>query len=485
MFWRVAGLLVGVLVAMVLLAVALSAWFAFDQSLGLISNSLRLRFDSIAEEVELRAAAALDDGWNTLPAPLVADLAARFPDPVYLLDAEGQPVRTITPDPAIFGPEVAADTVPRVDLPSGLDTLLQSGDVYVELDRGSVGWGVAPVYDAAGYLAGGLLVLPLRHSIARELEGTRRAFRRALWTVALLAVVIAVLLGAFLTRRLVLPLRRVTARVERIGAGEYTARLPVEQDDEFGRLARAVNQMAADVEKSIEALRAADRLRRELIANVGHDLRTPLAALLGYLEEATRYFEAGNGSQAAQALSTVARQGSYLQQLVADLFELSVLDSGQAPLRREPIPLAELISDAASRHRAAFREAAVTFTVEHAANLPSIEGDGVRLLRVLDNLLSNARQHTSAGGTVVLRTTVEEEQVTIAVTDTGAGIPAEALGRVFERYYRGQAARTRKGAGTGLGLPISRAIALAHGGDLVAESTPGEGSSFMLHLPRT
>ncbi len=482
-FWKVAGILVGVQVATGLMAVALSAYFAYDRSLDLAEKSLRLRLDALAEEVERRGF-PLDEGVATLPLTLRQDLHYRFPDPIYLLDAVGAPVLAFYP---------GSDTLAR---PGGtpLDTLafpieagaeLRRGEVIVQLDADAPGgtWALTPVYDADGFLAGGLLVYPLTRSIDRELSETRAAFVRALWVVSAGSVLIALMMGAFFTWRLVRPLRRITRRVESIGAGDYSVRIDVESDDEFGRLAASINRMAAEVQASIEALRATDRLRRELVANIGHDLRTPLAAMMGYVEEAERHMDAGRRAEAHAALETAVRQGRYLSRLVADLFELSLLDSAVPPLRREPIPLGELLRDAAGGHRAAFAAADIDFRVSLPEALPIIEGDGVRLFRVMDNLLSNARRHTPAGGAVTLSAAVEADRICIEVADTGDGMPPEVLANIFERYYRGTDARTRGTRGTGLGLPISRAIARAHGGDLFAESTPGRGSTFRLCLP--
>jgi signal transduction histidine kinase len=483
-FWKVAGILVGVQVATGLLAVGLSAWFANDRSLDLAANSLRLRLDDLAQEVEQRADTLLTEGLTTLPVPLRLDLARRFPDPLVLLDAEGHLVSTIQPDRDEF-PAAMTEPAAVSMLPDDLSGLLAAGDVVVQLDaqQPEGTWGLAPVYDLDGFLVGGMLVQPLTQSVARELAGTWEAYRQTLYVVVALAGLIALLLGAFFTGQLVKPLRRMTRRVERIGAGEYTTRMAVRGEDEFGRLAAAINQMAQAVEHSVETLRATDQLRRELIANVGHDLRTPLATLLGYLEEAERHLEAGRQAVADEALARARRQGNYLSQLVSDLFELSLLDSGPAPLRREPIPLAELLTDAAHAHRAAFEKADIAFQEEVSSNLPLIHGDGVRLLRILDNLLANARRHTSAGDCVTLHATANPKGVEIKVQDTGTGMEADVLAHVFERYYRGEEARTRQGNGTGLGLAISRAIARAHGGDLTAESTPGKGSTFILRLP--
>ena len=480
-FWKVAGVLVGVQIATGLLAVGLSAWFAYDRSLNLVSNSLRLRLDNLAEEVEQRIG-AFDAGLTNLPRPLRLDLSARFPDPVLLLDAEGRPVETIRPDAAVFGASIRLPDEPP-PLPAGLGEVLRQGSVVIQLDGEGTSWGVAPVYDPEDFLVGGLLVQPLTNSLARELADTRAAFMRALVVAAALAGLIALLLGAFFTNQLVRPLRRMTRRVERIGAGDYASRLEEGHADEFGRLAAAINHMAEEVQTSIEALRATDQLRRELIANVGHDLRTPLAAMLGYAEEAERLMAEGRREEAEASLETARRQGHYLQRLVEDLFELSLLDSAREPLRREPIPLAELLHDAAGGHRAAFEKASITFQIDVASGLPLIEGDGVRLLRLVDNLLSNARRHTPAGGMVRLQAEHKDGQVIIRLQDSGEGMSPETLAHVFERYYRGRGARTRLQQGTGLGLPIARAIAHAHNGELLAESTPGQGSTFTLTLP--
>ena len=420
-------MLVGVQVATGWLAVALSAWFAHDRSVDLAANSLRVQLDRLAAEVEQRAA-PLRDGLGALPDPLLIDLAHRFPDPVQLLDPSGQPLRTIAPE-AFDADSTATQALPPLGVDLG--ALLAEGDIVVHAGGGDGdGWGLAPVYDADGFLAGGLLVRPLRASVSRELAGTRAAYVRAIAAVGAVAGVIALLLGALFTWWLVRPLRRMTRQVERIGAGDFEARMPAGGADELGRLGTAINRMTGAVEESVARLRATDTLRRELIANVGHDLRTPLTALLGYLEEAGRHARRGDADAALQALATAERQGGYLRRLVDDLFELSMLDTA-APLRREPVPLGELLHDAAGRHRAAFRQAGISFEADVPPALPTISGDGVRLLRVLDNLLANAHRHTPPGGRVRLAARVEPPYVEVTVEDTGTGLPADELARVF------------------------------------------------------
>lgn len=492
-FWKVAGILVGIQVATGLLAVALSAWFAYDRSLDLVEKTIRVKLDDLAGEVERRAfppgtATEKVRSFYDLPEAVVLDMARRFPDPITLIDPNGNVIRTIQADPAEFRSQV--DPGPLiVTVPERIRDRLQEKQIRLRVDPGNspegTTWAIAPVYNAANQLVGGLLIQPLTNTIRQELSGTYTAFITAVLIVIALSVFTAVLLGAYFTWRIVKPLRDIMQQVDSIRGGDYSARVATASEDEIGLLASAINNMAAEVEQSVEALRETDKLRRQMIANFGHDLRTPLAALLGYLEETNRYLDSGLRESALESLETAERQGKYLQKLIADLFELSLLDSAHAPLRKEPIPLAELLSDAANTHRQVMTKEGITFNLDMPQALPMIEGDGVRLLRVLDNLLSNARNHTPEGGTVELKAHITDDGIRIAVVDTGCGIGVDDLEHVFDRYYSGSGPRTRRRKGTGLGLPISWAIARAHGGSLRAESELGKGSSFILTLPYT
>ena len=464
-FWKVAAVLVGAQVATALLAVALSGVFASDRSQELLAGTLSLRLDALAEEIESRAEIG-PFGDIELGDRLRADLGSRFPDPLAFLDAEGAPVDS-------FGGSVGA-------VPAAAVEALAEGRVLVDLD--GAGWGLAPILAPDGLPAGGVLVRPLAETVRQEQRGTRRAFWLSTALTVAVAVALALLLGALFTSRLVRPIREVTQGVERLGQGSYAGRLPDAGDDELSRLAHAVNEMAARVEASVESLRATDRLRRELVANVGHDLRTPLAALSATLDEAERHHGQGRAADLAADLDAARRQVAGAAALVADLFELSVLDHPDRTLRLGPVPVGEWVRDVAGRHAAAFERAGLALDVDVPAGLPTVHADGGRLVRALSNLLDNARDHTEPGGTVRLAARADRQSVEVIVEDTGVGIPADALDSVFERYYRGQGARTR-GAGTGLGLAIARAVAQAHGGTLAVESQPGQGSRFALALP--
>ncbi len=460
-------MLVGAQVATALLAVVLGGVFANDRSRELLAGTLRLRLDAVAEEVETRAEIG-PFGEIVIGDRLRTDLGTRFPDPVVLLDEDGTRMADL------------GRAVP--DIPEPAVRALQDGRVVVALDAPGGGWGVAPILAPDGLPAGGLLVRPLTETAEQEQRGTQRAFWQSTALTVAVAVALALLLGAFFTARLLRPVREVTRRVERLGEGDYADRLPEAGPDELGRLSRAVNEMAERVEASVESLRATDRLRRELVANVGHDLRTPLAALRATLDEAERHHAQGRTADLGAGLDAARRQVAGATALVTDLFELSVLDHPGRALRLGPVPIGELVRDVAERHRAALRDAGLEFSLDLPPGLPTVEADGGRLVRALSNLVDNARDHTPEGGTVRLGARADGDGVEIAVEDSGVGIAPHALGAVFERYYRGDGARTR-GAGTGLGLAIARAVAQAHGGTLTVQSEPGQGARFVLALP--
>ena len=474
-FWRVAAVLVGVQMLAVVLAISLSAWFAYDRALDLATTSVRLRLDAVAEEIE-RAAAWGPAGLDSIPAVLRADLSRRFPDPVYILGSDGTVVAQVNPAER---PLESDETRP---IPAEVMPVLSEAEITISRD-GSGGWAFAPLFGQAGFPEGGVLVFPLSGTLARELGPAAAALTRAVGVVLLLVLAIALVLATLVTWQFVRPVRAMVSQIEAIGRGDFTVRLLSHGTAEFDRLARSIHAMADEVAESFERLRSTDRLRRELIANVGHDLRTPLAALAGRVEEASRHIREGDTVSAARQLAGADAQARYLARLVDDLFELSVLDAPEPVLRVEPVPIAEWLSDALAHHEAPCREAGIRLEADLAPDLPVIRADGVRLMRLMDNLLINARQHTPEGGTITVSASREGARILVRVTDSGEGIPPESVTRLFDRYNRGSDARTRSRTGTGLGLAIARAVAPPHGGSLEAANRAEGGAEFVLTLP--
>jgi len=485
-FWRIVAVLVGAELLVVALTVGLTARLAAQRTTELAATSIESRLDAVAEEVERRAA-PLSDDLNLAPA-LIADLSERFPDPLAMVYVDGRIV-----------PVDSADHAPRPPL---LDSLHAFDALVVDITDTAVpgGYAFAPLYDATGFAVGGLLVQPLTASIERELAATRDAARRSVRIVAVVAVLLALLLGGVITWWIVAPIRRISARVVEIGQGSYSARVEVRGQHEIGELAAAVNDMAEDVERSVVRLQEAETLRRELLANMGHDVRTPLAAAMAFIEEAERFTRDGRPEEAAAALGRARRGADRVRRLIDDLFELSVLEGSAPVLRREPVLLHELLADVVAAMEPLAPPGVSLFpgAGQHAApaknaalGIVMVEGDGLRLHRLFSNLVSNALRHARREVRMYHESTVEKEGCLIAeivVEDDGEGVPPSDVERVFERYYRGTDARTKRpdpDSGTGLGLAIARAVAEAHGGSVHMASTPGQGTRVRVRLPLT
>jgi signal transduction histidine kinase len=333
-------------------------------------------------------------------------------------------------------------------------------------------------------LVGSLLLLGM------VLAGARAMFisehdRALLLTMLLFASLLAVgfsLYGAAPLARRVEQLRRGAAR---LAGGDLGATVPVEGRDELARLTEDFNRMAQELEEAAAREREGERARRDLIAAVSHDLRTPLASTRALIEAVADGLVEDRETQ-ARYLASARSELEKLGRLVEDLFELSRIDSGALRLNLEEASLRDLISDTLSGFRHQAESKGVRLIGEVSDGVDPVLANPPRLQRVFYNLVSNALRHTPADGTIVVRAEPGEGVVQVEVSDTGEGIPAEDLPRVFERSFRGERSRTRTGAwdGAGLGLAIARGLIEAHGGDISVESSPGHGSRFRFTLRR-
>ncbi len=237
------------------------------------------------------------------------------------------------------------------------------------------------------------------------------------------------------------------------------------------------------VAQDVTDLRRTDLIRQEFVANVSHELRTPLASLRALAE--TLLDAALHDREAApRFLSQIIAEIDRLTLLVSDLLDLSAIESGSAKLEMVPVPVSEMVEDVVAKFRPVADRRSIALRVEGIDSLPPLRGDQVRLEQALANLVDNAVKYTPDGGTITVSGGDRGELIAISVTDTGIGIPAEHLLRIFERFYRVDRSRSRALGGTGLGLSIVKHIATSHGGRVEVQSTEGRGSSFTLLLPR-
>ena len=291
-----------------------------------------------------------------------------------------------------------------------------------------------------------------------------------------LTLVVASAGGVFLAGRALKPIGDLTSVARQITAEDLSKRLDMKlPDDEVGRLAQTFNDMIARLDEAF-------RRQRQFTADASHELRTPLTAIKGQTEVALQRDR--DPQDYREVLGAVNNEVDRMIRLVGSLLTLARADSGQVPIARERIDLAELVNDAAEQMRSSATAKNIALDVQAGPPIPFL-GDEDLLLQLLLNLLDNAVKYTPAGGSITAAWAVEGGAAIIRVTDTGPGISAENLPRIFDRFYRVDQSRNQASGGSGLGLSISRWIAEAHGGTLTVESAPGRGSTFTARVPLT
>jgi signal transduction histidine kinase len=304
--------------------------------------------------------------------------------------------------------------------------------------------------------------------------------RLLLW-ITLAALALAVGVGTFMARRVTVPLARISAATRRISQGERDVSIPVTtRTVELDSIASAVNNLS-------RGLAEQEALRRRLTADMAHELRTPLATLQSHLEAMIDGIWAPDHGRLAGLHEEILR----ISRMVSDLENLARFEGSAANLQKQRVGLAALVARIVGNHEPQFAEKGVALRVDvertalpHAMpGTPWADVDPDRMSQAVINLLSNSLKFTPAGGRVSVGAFVEGANAVITVTDTGVGIGAEDLPRIFERFYRADSSRSRATGGSGIGLSIVRAIVEAHGGTVAARSTPGEGSEFRIVLP--
>ena len=287
-----------------------------------------------------------------------------------------------------------------------------------------------------------------------------------------LAAGIALVVARWLARGMTQPLRDMAAAAHQMETGDYSQRVHTRSRDEVGQLATAFNRMSAE-------LQDLEQSRRDLLANVSHELKTPITAIRAHLENLLDGVEQPDPATLQVMLTQTERLGRLIEQLL----ELSRLESGELPLLREETPLAPLVTQVLSEIEVARSDRGVAVDSQLPTDLPPVDADRERVHQVLFNLVDNAVRFTPAGGAVTVSAHAFNGSVEIRVADTGVGIPPEHLPRLFERFYRADPSRSREDGGTGIGLAIARSVVEAHGGHIKAESELGAGSVFTFDLP--
>jgi signal transduction histidine kinase len=338
----------------------------------------------------------------------------------------------------------------------------QTGDksVAIEVNGDTVGW---VIFDAP------------REENQPYTESPESLFlknmNRAILYGALGAVVLALLLGALLARTIARPVQDLTEATQVIAHGQLGHQVPVRTKDEIGRLAESFNQMSSDLAGSVQQ-------RRQMTADIAHDLRTPLSVIMGYTESLSD----GKFKGSPEIYRIMHKETQHLNRLIEDLRTLSLADAGELPLTRRFVATHELLARIADAYQIQAEQQEVTLTVNAAEDLPLIYIDPDRMVQVLGNLVSNAFRFTPAGGTIGLTAVATLHHLTLTIQDSGTGIAPEDLSHIFSRFYKGDKSRQHNGE-SGLGLAIARSIVEAHGGKITAVSPPNAGTTFTITLP--
>ena len=310
-----------------------------------------------------------------------------------------------------------------------------------------------------------------------------------LLAAAFIALVIAIVLAVIVARSIARPIQHVAAAANAIAGGDLRQPAPIEGPSEVRELASNFNAM-------VDRVRASQHSQRDFLANVSHELKTPLTSIRGFAQ-AILDGAAGDSESIRKSASIIREESERMARMVSELLDLSRIETGQLVMRREPVQVSEVLHGCVERQMLRAQGANVSLALDAPPDLPPIQGDGDRLAQVFNNLIDNALKHTPSGGRVVLSTRAMTGSsvvrrgkpwpgaVEVSVTDSGPGIPPEDLSRIFERFYQVDKSRARSSSGgnLGLGLAIVKEIVTAHGGSIHAESVTGLGTKFVVRLP--
>jgi len=404
---------------------------------------------------------------------------------VYLLDPRGEILAYSAPPGRVKLARVALEPVAA---------FLESPDRYPVRGDNPRHPEVPTIFSAAPVTRDGRVEGYLYIVLASEAFGSVVDLLRGSWILRTGAVAVA---GSGLLVLLtgVAIFRRVTGRLtdlsremadwehERLGPRTRDGN-PPHPADEIESLRGTFQHMATRIDDQIEQLQTQDRQRREMVANVSHDLRTPLSHLQGYLETLLLKAPTMTSDERRTFLELALRHSQRLGRLIADLFELATLENLSQPLHREPLVLAELVQDVTQKYRHHATERGIRIDAVLDAQHSWVSADVGLIERAVGNVVDNALRHTPRGGLVRLELSDADRMLRLEISDTGPGIPEEHLPHLFERFYRaGRAAGDDASAGAGLGLAIAKRAAELHGGDLSCDSAPGHGTTFRFELP--
>lgn len=390
---------------------------------------------------------------------------------IWLFNQEGKIVATSMKDEVFTGKSVAVSIADNVLHGKNAVTELQIEGLDDPMLSVSVPWGEGEK------IYGGIIL----HAPLEGIERTFAQMRETILWATLFGVLLSTAMVSYLSWSISRPLRTIERTAAEIGRGNYAERVQVHTSDEINDLAQTINTMAEKLEKVEQERHHLEQVRNDFLANVSHELRTPLTAVQGFLEalqdglveeeEARQKYYAVMYSETMQ-----------INRLVDDLMDLMKLENNEVTLAKFPVDVKELLGKIAFSFHPEAEEKGIRLEVDVPDELPKIYADRDRVAQIIKNLVKNALKFTEEGE-IRLSATAEDRWVRIRVTDTGVGISADDLNRIWERFFKVDRGRSKKNKGTGLGLAIVKELVELHDGKCSVESVPGEGSTFTVWLP--
>jgi len=405
---------------------------------------------------------------------------------LYLVDADGRIIGHAAPPDKVVRDRIEIEPVRRfID---GNEDLPIFGDDPRDPERRKI-FSAAPLrYEGR---TEGFLYVVLGGETYDSFVGAYRTSQilRAFVWIGAVSIALALIAGLvsfnWLTRRL----RRLAGMMDALKQGDFREAPPDQawptdgNGDEIDRLGVAFEQMSGRIVEQMDALRHADESRRDMVANISHDLRTPLAALQGYIDTLLIKDQALSDEEKRRYLEMASKNSMRVGELIADLFELARLESDQASAHKEPCAINELVQDVAGKFALEAEEREIGLEFEIPEQAPFVSADVGLIERALENLIDNALKFTGPGGAISLSVEEKEGEVETRVSDTGRGIPEQQLPRIFDRFHRAEDSQYDGRRGTGLGLAIVKRIIDLHGGTLQVASAVGVGTTFCFRLP--
>jgi two-component system, OmpR family, sensor histidine kinase BaeS len=476
------------------LLITLSAAISISVSFGQYRrNQISTEVRQLASLIDRRAAEVSAQGGTSAGADLAASIPLIRPtkgsqfqqENLWAMDQLGKIV--YAPPTGLRSGEVAPSDASKIA--NALLTALSGQSTAGSLPHTSTPWLTQRYFAAAPVRMGESANAPIIGAVA--LSSLPRAdlgvaFSSGVITTLFFAGLATALLAAFgatvFSRRLVRPLDHLAAATTRMTGGDYSVRVNISAPNELRRLANTFNEMASALESDVSELHRQEKLRRDLVANISHELATPLTAIQGYTEalaDGVIHDPAGR----EESTRMIAREAARLRRLVDQLRQVSLFEASAEQLDCSPLQLQAVVIDTLEVLAPALERKQVKVLNEISDDLPDVNADSDRLIEILLNLFDNAMRHTPEGGQIRVRALQDGRFVQVSISDTGRGITAEDSEHIFDRFYRVDVSRSKATGGSGLGLSIVRALVEAHGGKIQAGSAQGGGAEFTFTLP--